>query len=140
MLIQFLTLAGVVISVALVATAARTQARTRQMLTQIGRDQIAYQAKLEKLQRDLKAMAPMQVRLGQRTLELEQHFEKLGLRQSHLEARSTGQRPYDQAMRQAQRGANVDQLMASCGLTASEAELLVRLHAPLQQEQRARHA
>jgi hypothetical protein len=42
---------------------------------------------------------------------------------------TAAQRGYDLAMRMARNGSGVDELIASCGITRHEAELLTRLHA-----------
>jgi hypothetical protein len=41
---------------------------------------------------------------------------------------ATSQRGYDMATRLAKNGADIDELVANCGITRHEAELLVRLH------------
>jgi Protein of unknown function (DUF2802) len=47
------------------------------------------------------------------------------------------QRGYDLAARLAKNGAAVDELIASCGITRHEAELLSRLHVPKTRESAA---
>jgi len=44
-------------------------------------------------------------------------------------AGAAAQRGYDVATRLARNGSNIDELIANCGITRHEAELLVRLHA-----------
>ena len=46
----------------------------------------------------------------------------------------SSQRGYDLAARLAKNGAAVDELIASCGITRHEAELLSRLHVPKTRE------
>jgi hypothetical protein len=49
------------------------------------------------------------------------------------------QRGYDLAARLARNGAEVDELVSTCGITRHEAELLVRLHAAKARESAAAH-
>lgn len=59
---------------------------------------------------------------------LAQRFEKLRERQDQLELRDPETGTYVQAIRQVQRGATAEALVADCGLTQAEAELVIALH------------
>lgn len=59
---------------------------------------------------------------------LTQQLDKLRERQDQLELRDPETGTYVQAIRRVQRGAGADDLVANCGLTRAEAELVLALH------------
>lgn len=64
----------------------------------------------------------------ERERELEQRIALLSRQQEQLMLRDAETGPYFQAVRQAERGADVDELVDDTGVTRSEAELIVMLH------------
>ena len=66
--------------------------------------------------------------LGARAEIAEQMLREIGERLDHLELREPGDRSYAQAIRLVQRGADAEQLVSTCGLARSEAELMCLLH------------
>lgn len=56
-------------------------------------------------------------------------LEQLRERQNQLDLRDPETGAYEQAIRLVRRGAGRQQLVADCGLTAAEADLILRLHA-----------
>ncbi|ROR34951.1 DUF2802 domain-containing protein [Inmirania thermothiophila] len=79
--------------------------------------------------RDLAAVCATLAALGDRVLALEARIEELAEAQEMLRTREPGDGVYAQAVRLAARGgAGVEELMAQCGLSRGEAELIVRLH------------
>jgi hypothetical protein len=61
-------------------------------------------------------------------LEIEHRLKRLGMRQDQIEVREPGSRPYRHAIMLVKRGASTEDLMASCGLSQGEAELIVTIH------------
>ena len=60
-------------------------------------------------------------------MRLEQQVRRINERQNVLEMRPVGDRPYAQASELVHKGADIDELMETCGLTRGEAELLVMM-------------
>ncbi|MBI5462837.1 MAG: DUF2802 domain-containing protein [Gammaproteobacteria bacterium] len=77
---------------------------------------------------DFAAMCKASVGAGDHLVRLEQQVRRLTERQDQIEMRSSGDRPYTQAIQMVQHGADVTELIANCGLTRGEAELIAMLH------------
>lgn len=85
-------------------------------------------AELQALRTDLGAMCASIAGFGERLVRIEQQLRSVGDRQEQLELRPGGERSYAHAIRMVQKGADVDELVASCGINRGEAELLLRVH------------
>lgn len=85
-------------------------------------------AELQALRADLGAMCASIAGFGERLVRIEQQLRSVGDRQDQLELRPGGERSYAHAIRMVQKGAGVDELVASCGINRGEAELLLRVH------------
>ena len=94
---------------------------------------------MESLQRDLRALANAAVGVGGRVLEIERQQRKRPVvvsSQTEPQATATASvdfygssnQPYEQAIRMAQTGANVDDIVNVCGLSRSEADLVSMMH------------
>lgn len=83
--------------------------------------------RIHQLEQELGALCNASVGAGEHVLRLEQQMQRIIERQNGLEMRSAGDRPYNQASQLVNRGANIDELVDSCGLTRGEAELLVMM-------------
>jgi len=59
---------------------------------------------------------------------IEQRLNGIRTRQDELELRDQGDKSYAQAIKLIHRGANVDDIIAACGLNRGEAELIANLH------------
>lgn len=59
---------------------------------------------------------------------IEQRLNGIRTRQDELELRDQGDKSYAQAIKLIHRGANVDDIIAACGLNRGEAELIASLH------------
>ncbi|VAW77042.1 hypothetical protein MNBD_GAMMA15-1046 [hydrothermal vent metagenome] len=81
--------------------------------------------RVHQLEQELGALCNASVGAGEHVLRLEQQMQRIIERQNGLEMRSVGERPYNQASQLVNKGANVDELVDTCGLTHGEAELLV---------------
>lgn len=77
---------------------------------------------------DFAAMCKASVGAGDHLVRLEQQVRRLTERQDQIEMRTAGDRPYTQAIQMVQHGADVGELIANCGLTRGEAELIAMLH------------
>ncbi|MBI5039715.1 MAG: DUF2802 domain-containing protein [Gammaproteobacteria bacterium] len=77
---------------------------------------------------DFAAMCKASVGAGDHLVRLEQQVRRLIERQDQIEMRTSGDRPYTQAIQMVQHGADVTELIANCGLTRGEAELIAMLH------------
>ena len=92
---------------------------------------------MESLQRDLRALANAAVGVGGRVLEIErQQRKRPAIVSSQTDSQTTApvdfygssNQPYEQAIRMAQTGANVDDIVNVCGLSRSEADLVTMMH------------
>jgi hypothetical protein len=83
--------------------------------------------RVHQLEQELAALCNASVGAGEHVLRLEHQMQRIIERQNGLEMRSTGDRPYSQASQLVNRGANIDELVDTCGLTRGEAELLVMM-------------
>ena len=91
---------------------------------------------MESLQRDLRALANAAVGVGGRVLEIERQQRKRPVVVSQSEPQTiapvdtynSSNQPYEQAIRMAQTGANVDDIVNVCGLSRSEADLVSMMH------------
>ena len=63
-----------------------------------------------------------------RQLTLERDIDQLRHRQDQLELRMADSQTYGQAEQLVKRGAGIDELIATCGLSRGEAELVMRMH------------
>jgi hypothetical protein len=91
---------------------------------------------------DERATAALHAQLERSFTELRSLHETVSVMSARLDAMSErseidsrlapagAQRGYDVAQRLAKNGASMDELVANCGITRHEAELLVRLHGP----------
>ena len=85
-------------------------------------------AELQRLREDMQALCTGAANVGKHLTAMEQKIRRLSERQDQVELRDPAHQAYGHAIRLAQRGADVGELIASCGLARGEAELLLRLH------------
>jgi len=83
--------------------------------------------RVHQLEQELGALCNASVGAGEHVLRLEQQMQRIVERQNGLEMRSVSNRPYNQASQLVNKGANIDELVDTCGLTRGEAELLVMM-------------
>jgi|GEM_PF-6323306 len=84
--------------------------------------------RVAQLERDLRASCAAQARAGDRLIATERELRRIAGGQSRLEMRAPAGGSYRQAVSLASHGADIDELIESCGLTRAEAELLGRVH------------
>ncbi len=85
-------------------------------------------AEVTELKEELRALCAGAVGADERVGRVEQRTRRLKERQERLESRDNGERLYAQAIRMARNGAGVDELISVCGLSSSEADLIVMMH------------
>ena len=93
---------------------------------------------LRSLERDMQAVCRGARGMGGTVIKLEQKLRHLTERQDSLDLREPNSQIYNHAITLAHRGATVEQLVESCGLARSEAELLHLLHRQKRRRARAR--
>jgi len=86
------------------------------------------EARLVGLQNDIRALTAGAAGLGKKLHSLESGSRRVQERQNQIEVHKSDGRPYEQAIRMAQRGASVDELMSVCEFSRNEAELIVMMH------------
>ena len=89
---------------------------------------VKHDAVLRRLQNDVHALCAGSINMGNFLSDLEKRMSRLAERQDQLEVRDPIQQSYTHAIRLAQRGVDVKELMEQCGLARGEAELLLRVH------------
>lgn len=98
----------------------------------VAREQIVMQERLDgrmdKLSQKLNEYQQSNIRMGEELLALREKLSQLENRQQRLEQQDTQSMPYNQASRLVSMGAGTDDLMQACGLSRSEAELMIKLH------------
>jgi len=85
------------------------------------------QQRIKQMEQELGALCSAAVGAGDHVVKLEQKVKRIIERQNLLELRSSSDRPYSQASQLVHRGADIEELVDTCGLTKGEAELLVMM-------------
>lgn len=88
---------------------------------------------VRRLREDMQALCTGATNMGKHFTTLEQKLRRVSERQDQIELRDPAQQTYGHAIRLAQRGADIEELIAHCGLARGEAELLLRLHGHTEQ-------
>jgi len=83
--------------------------------------------RIRQLEQELGALCSASVGAGEHVVKLEQQVQRAVERQNQLEMRAIAERPYSQANQLVEKGANINELVETCGLTRGEAELLVMM-------------
>lgn len=83
--------------------------------------------RLKQVEQELAALCSASVGAGDHVVKLEQQVKRIIERQDTLELRASSDRPYAQASQLVHKGADIDELVDTCGLTRGEAELLVMM-------------
>lgn len=84
--------------------------------------------RISKLENELSAMLDGNLGMGNQLSELQRDLKDAKEKLQQLEQRDLGAMPYNQAVRLVSNGATVDQLINQCGLSRSEADLIMLLH------------
>jgi len=83
--------------------------------------------RLQQLEQEIGALCSASMGAGEHVVRLEQQVQRIVERQNQLDMRVNVERPYSQASQLVDRGANIEELVETCGLTRGEAELLVMM-------------
>ena len=83
------------------------------------------------LRNEIQAITNSSIGMGRRVVEIEQKLNNTAEKQLELENRDPGAMAFNQAARLMEMGANVDDLVESCGIGRPEAELMALLHQEL---------
>ncbi len=105
----------------LIAAARAAAARRIQRTGAAGQALQAAQAECAELRADVATLTRC-------LTHLEQQVQHLSGRQNQLELRDPVRQTYEPAIRMVRRGADVEELVSSCGLARGEAELITMLH------------
>ena len=87
-----------------------------------------YEAELRSLKDDMRAVLDGSINMEEYKLDTEQQLRRLAERQQQADYREPVSPTYNHAIKLAQKGVSIEELMAVCGLVRGEAELLIRLH------------
>lgn len=85
-------------------------------------------AELQALRSDMGALCSGAKGVGERLNKLEHLLRHQAERQDQLELRSSGERPYQQAIKLVHKGAGARELVDAFGMTRTEADLIVMMH------------
>jgi len=86
---------------------------------------------MQALRNEIHAMTSSSIGMGKRMMDIEQKLNLTVEKQLELENRDPGEVAYTQAARLVEMGADVDDLVQSCGIGRPEAELMSLLHREL---------
>ncbi len=95
------------------------------------RQERRHQALINVLRNEIRAMTNGSIGMGKRLLAIEHKLNITVEKQQELENRDPGVLAYNQAARLMEMGADVDDLVRSCGIGRPEAELMALLHREL---------
>ncbi|TCK18816.1 uncharacterized protein DUF2802 [Thiogranum longum] len=95
--------------------------------TEIREQHASARERIRQLEQELGALCNASVGAGEHVLRLEHQMQRIIERQNDLEMRAVGERPYNQASQLVNKGADIEELVDTCGLTRGEAELLVMM-------------
>jgi len=77
------------------------------------------------LREDLSALCSGAIGIGEHVTRLEDNARSLTVRQDKLEMQEAPERSYKQALKMAQRGAQLNEVIEDCGIARGEAELIL---------------
>lgn len=92
------------------------------------RARVERKARFHAMWRALRGVDARLTRLDTRLIELEEGVRRLKQHQEAVDLREPGEQLYQQAIRLTRRGADIGELITSCGLSPGEAELVHRVH------------
>lgn len=85
------------------------------------------QQRVQQIEQELGALCKASMGAGDHVVRLENQVQRIMERQNCLEMRAGSERPYTHASELVHKGADIEELVDSCGLTRGEAELLVMM-------------
>lgn len=90
--------------------------------------QVQQERTIERLQWALEGVGREALGAGARGAQVQEEIAQLRERQQRMEVAAPGSRPYTHAIRLVRGGARIEDLVAACGLTHAEAELIASIH------------
>lgn len=114
---EVIAIAALVTALVTLLMAFSKHARLRSLLEQ-------QQTTISTLQSDIRAVCAGAVKLGEHLAHMEQRTHRLGQRQDQLEMNASGSQSYRQARKMMHKGAELEEVMADCGIARGEAELV----------------
>lgn len=90
--------------------------------------EVITQREFGKLQQELAVLKGEMSAVWPRLTQSEDRITHLSERQDHLDLRDPMTQTYEPAIKLAHKGADVEELMSTCGLARGEAELIAMLH------------
>lgn len=90
-----------------------------------------HKALINVLRNEIQAMTNSSIGMGHRLIEIEKKLNLTADKQLEMENRDPSTLAYNQAMRLMEMGADVNDLVANCGIARPEAELMALLHKEL---------
>ncbi len=76
------------------------------------------------LRKQMRALTSAALGMGERVLEMERRQKHLSERQEQVHIYESANQPYEQAIRMAEHGASIEDLVESCGVSENEAHLI----------------
>ena len=101
------------------------------LAVRLRRQERRQQALINVLRNEIRAMTNGSIGMGKRLLAIEHRLNITVEKQQELENRDPGVLAYNQAAKLMEMGADVDDLVRSCGIGRPEAELMALLHREL---------
>lgn len=112
------------LTVACVVAIAMMLRHTRRLLARL----LAAEQLVEQLQTDVRGLCSGAVGAAKRVSRVESTLRMQKERIERVELHEPGEQSYGQAMRMAKKGAPLDELVETCGLSRGEAELIITLN------------
>lgn len=112
---------------AAVAALAWQAYRTHRTLAELAYDSRDLRERLQQLEQEIGALCTASMGAGEHVVRLESQVQRILERQNQIDMRVNVERPYSQASQLVMRGADIEELVETCGLTRGEAELLVMM-------------
>jgi len=78
--------------------------------------------------KDMQSVSTAAVGIDQKVNQISNHVHHLDIRQDEIDVREQSDKPIQQAIALIDRGADLDEIINTCGLSRAEADLLVRVH------------
>lgn len=124
---SLLLISGLLLGVLIATLVALLLGQRRLALTQ-REVQAELDGRIAKLGNRLAEYQQSNIRMGEELIALREKLAQLDNKQQRLEQQDMQTMPYNQANRLVSMGASLDDLMQACGLSRSEAELMLKLH------------
>lgn len=83
---------------------------------------------LKQARDDLRALTTASVGVGGRVLELERRLRRMAEKQKQVDLSESANQGYDLAIDMAKQGMKIEDMVASCGISRNEAELIQMMH------------